>query len=115
MEQYGNPTTYNLETVVKQNIVNSDYYRNDCSKLSTWSEIIDQIFYQVDYVEPWLAGNARGPSTAFCLLHRLFTIKPTEEEVQETIDHEDSVYIRAVSLSALCSSSRTAEPRFAVS
>lgn len=115
MEQYGNPTTYNLETVVKQNIVNSDYYRNDCSKLSTWSEIIDQIFYQVDYVEPWLAGNARGPSTAFCLLHRLFTIKPTEEEVQETIDHEDSVYIRAVSLSAPYSSSRTAEPRFAVS
>lgn len=51
---------------------------------------------QVDYVEPWLAGNARGPSTAFCLLYRLFELKPTEEEVQATITHEDSVYIRAV-------------------
>jgi hypothetical protein len=51
----------------------------------------------VDYVEPWLAGNARGPSTAFCLLYRLFELKPTEEEVQATITHEDSVYIRAVS------------------
>jgi pre-mRNA-splicing factor 38B len=47
-------------------------------------------------VEPWLAGNARGPSTAFCLLYRLFELKPTEEEVQQTISHEDSAYIRAV-------------------
>lgn len=47
-------------------------------------------------MEPWLAGNARGPSTAFCLLYRLFELKPTEEEVQATITHEDSVYIRAV-------------------
>lgn len=51
---------------------------------------------QVDYVEPWLAGNARGPSTAFCLLYRLAELKPTEEEVRATINHEDSVYIRAV-------------------
>lgn len=49
-------------------------------------------------MEPWLAGNARGPSTAFCLLYRLFELKPSEEEVQATINHEDSVYIRAVSL-----------------
>lgn len=58
---------------------------------------------QVDYVEPWLAGNARGPSTAFCLLYRLFELKPTEEEVQATITHEDSPYIRAVS-AAVCHS-----------
>lgn len=51
---------------------------------------------QVDYVEPWLAGNARGPSTAFCLLYKLCELKPTEEEVRATINHEDSVYIRAV-------------------
>lgn len=51
-------------------------------------------------MEPWLAGNARGPSTAFCLLYRLFELKPSEEEVQATINHEDSVYIRAVSLSS---------------
>lgn len=49
-------------------------------------------------MEPWLAGNARGPSTAFCLLYRLCDLKPTEEEVRATINHEDSVYIRAVSV-----------------
>jgi pre-mRNA-splicing factor 38B len=97
MEQYGNLSTYNLESVLKQNIGNSDYYRNDCSKLTTWEAVIDAIYDQVDYLEPWLAGNARGPSTAFCLLHRLFVLKPTEEQVRATITHEDSVYIRAVS------------------
>lgn len=65
-------------------------------------------FLQVDYVEPWLAGNARGPSTAFCLLFRLFELKPTEEEVQQTINHEDSAYIRAVRPSHLCCSSLNA-------
>lgn len=47
MEQYGNQSTYNLETVLKQNIGNADFYRNDCMKLNTWAAIIDQIYYQV--------------------------------------------------------------------
>lgn len=47
MEQYGNQSTYNLETVLKQNINNADFYKNDCLKLKSWSEVIDQIFYQV--------------------------------------------------------------------
>ena len=97
MEQYGNTTTYNLEIVLKQNIVNSDYYRNDCTKLSTWAEIIDQIYYDVKDVEPWMGGNVRGPSSAFCLLFRLFALKPTEEDIRDTIRHKDLVYIRAVS------------------
>lgn len=100
MQQYGNQTTYNLETVLQQNIRNADFYKNDCLKLNNWTQVIDQIFYQVDYVEPWLAGNARGPSTAFCLLYRLFELKPSEDEVHATITHEDSPYIRAVSAAA---------------
>jgi pre-mRNA-splicing factor 38B len=98
MEQYGNTTTYNLEIVLKQNIVNSDYYRNDCTKLSTWGEVIDQIYFDVKDVEPWMGGNVRGPSSAFCLLYRLFTLKPTEEEIRDTIRHKDLVFIRAVSM-----------------
>lgn len=47
MEQYGNQSTYNLETVLKQNINNADFYKNDCLKLNSWSDVVDQIFYQV--------------------------------------------------------------------
>lgn len=97
MEQYGNSTSYNFESVLRQNILNSDYFRNDCMKLTTWSELIDAVYEEVDFVEPWMGGNMRGPSTAFCLLTRLCQLKPTEAEVEQTITHQDSPYIRAVS------------------
>lgn len=97
MEIYGNPTTFNLENVLRQNIVACDYYRNDCVKLEDWQQVIDEIYNAVEHVEPWIGGNARGPSTAFCLLHRLATIRMSVEETSATLNHADSPYIRAVS------------------
>ena len=70
MEQYGNTTTYNMESVLRKNIVDGEYYRDTCMKLKTWEELVDEIFYSVQDVEPWMSGNARGASTAFCLLYR---------------------------------------------
>ena len=70
MEQYGNQSTYNVESVLRKNIVDSEYFRDTCGKLGTWSEVVDQIYYDVQSVEPWMSGNARGASTAFCLLYR---------------------------------------------
>lgn len=58
---------------------------------------MDEIYECVEDVEPWMSGNARGPSTAFSLLHRLFTLKLSSKQVKETINHHDSPYIRAVS------------------
>lgn len=66
------------------------------------SNVVDAIYEEVDYLEPWMGGNLRGPSTAFCLLYRLCQLKPSENEVEATITHTDSVYIRAVSRAAVC-------------
>ncbi len=52
-------------------------------------------------VEPWMSGNARGPSSAFCLMHRLFTLKISNREVKALLDHKDSPYIRAVRSGAI--------------
>lgn len=43
-----------------------------------------------------MSGNARGASSAFCLLFRLAQLKPTDDQVQAMLEHEDSPYIRAV-------------------
>ena len=102
MEQHGNKTTYNIETVLRKNIVDSEYWRNTCAKLQTWEEIVDQIFYDVDHVEPWMSGNARGASSAFGLLYRLAQIQPSEEQVEALLTHEDSCYIRAVGRPLVC-------------
>jgi pre-mRNA-splicing factor 38B len=97
MQQYGNPASFNIENVLTQNIINSDYFRRQCVDLKTWEELVDEIFDNVTDVEPWMSGNARGPSSAFCLLYRMGQIKPTVEQVNETIRCKDSPYIRAVS------------------
>ncbi|GLC44368.1 hypothetical protein PLESTB_000476900 [Pleodorina starrii] len=96
MEIYGSSTTYNLENVLRQNILGSDYYRQTCSTLNNWSDIVDEIYENVDHVEPWMSGNARGASSAFCLLHRLFTLKLIPKQIKDMLDHRDSPYIRAV-------------------
>ena len=43
-----------------------------------------------------MSGNARGPSTAFCILHALFVMKLTPRQVRTLLQHPDSPYIRAV-------------------
>lgn len=43
MEQYGNVSTFNIESVLYQNIQNSEYYKNNCVKLSAVDELIDEV------------------------------------------------------------------------
>lgn len=100
MEQYGNQNTYNVENVLRQNILSSQYYEKRCQSLDTWDAVVDEIYETVDHVEPWMSGNARGPSSAFCLLYRLFTQKLDVNQIKGLIDHTDSPYIRAVRLHA---------------
>lgn len=95
MEQYGNDN-FNVERVLRENINGHEYMRRTARELATWDAVIDEIFNTVDQVEPWMSGNVRGPSTAFCLLYRLFELKITEDQVHETISCKDSAYIRAV-------------------
>ena len=47
---------------------------------------------------PTLSGSAKTPSTAFCLLVRLFTLRCTEKQMQLMLDHVDSPYIRCIGL-----------------
>ncbi|KAK6932375.1 Pre-mRNA-splicing factor 38 [Dillenia turbinata] len=77
------------------NILSSDYFK-ELYKLKTYHEVIDEIYNQVDHVEPWMTGNCRGPSTAFCLLYKFFTMKLTVKQMHGLLKHKDSPYIRAI-------------------
>lgn len=92
----GRPIDQLLEKVLCMNILSSDYFR-DLLRLKTYHEVIDEIYNQVDHVEPWMTGNCRGPSTAFCLLYKFFTMKLTVKQMHGLLKHPDSPYIRAVS------------------
>lgn len=84
-----------LEKVLCMNILSSDYFK-ELYRFKTIYEVIDEIYNQVDHVEPWMTGNCRGPSTAFCLLYKFFTMKLTAKQMHGLLDHPDSPYIRAV-------------------
>lgn len=85
-----------MEKVLCMNILSSDYFK-ELFRLKSYHEVIDEIYNQVDHVEPWMTGNCRGPSTAFCLLYKFFTMKLTVKQMHGLLKHPDSPYIRAVS------------------
>lgn len=100
----GKPIDQLLEKVLCMNILSSDYFK-ELYRLKTYHEVVDEIYNQVDHVEPWMTGNCRGPSTAFCLLYKFFTMKLTVKQMHGLLKHPDSPYIRAVStlwFMALC-------------
>ncbi|XP_021297910.1 pre-mRNA splicing factor SR-like 1 isoform X3 [Herrania umbratica] len=91
----GKPINSLLEKVLCMNILSSDYFK-ELYRLKTYHEVIDEIYNQVDHVEPWMTGNCRGPSTAFCLLYKFFTMKLTVKQMHGLLKHPDSPYIRAI-------------------
>ncbi|XP_058074676.1 pre-mRNA splicing factor SR-like 1 isoform X6 [Magnolia sinica] len=91
----GKPIDSLLEKVLCMNILSSDYFK-ELYRLKTYHEVIDEIYNQVDHVEPWMTGNCRGPSTAFCLLYKFFTMKLTVKQMHGLLKHSDSPYIRAI-------------------
>lgn len=52
--------------------------------------------FAVSHVEPWMGGNARGPSSAFCLVARFAEMRLNNGQISRLLAHEDSPYIRAV-------------------
>lgn len=83
-------------------------------ELKTYHEVVDEIYYKVNHLEPWekgsrrtsgqtgMCGGVRGVgaggivSTAYCLLYKLFTLKLTRKQVNGLVNHVDSPYIRAL-------------------
>ncbi|XP_050443193.1 pre-mRNA-splicing factor 38B isoform X2 [Adelges cooleyi] len=111
---WGNERTMNLNTLILTNIQSSHYFKVNLYELKTYHEVIDEIYYKVQHLEPWekgsrktagqtgMCGGVRGVgaggivSTAFCLLYKLYTLKLTRKQVTGLITHCDSPYIRGL-------------------
>uniref|UniRef100_A0A2R5LCL1 Pre-mRNA-splicing factor 38 n=1 Tax=Ornithodoros turicata TaxID=34597 RepID=A0A2R5LCL1_9ACAR len=111
---WGNEKTMNLNNLILTNILSSPYFKVNLYKLKTYHEVVDEIYYNVQHLEPWekgsrktsgqtgMCGGVRGVgaggivSTAFCILYKLFTLKLTRKQVNGLMTHCDSPYIRAL-------------------
>lgn len=111
---WGNEKTMNLNPLILTNIQSSPYFKVNLYELKTYHEVIDEIYYRVDHLEPWekgsrktagqtgMCGGVRGVgaggivSSAYCLLYKLFTLRLTRKQVNGLIAHSDSPYIRGL-------------------
>lgn len=111
---YGNEKTMNLNQMILTNIQSSPYFKVNLFELKTYHEVVDEIYYKVNHLEPWekgsrktagqtgMCGGVRGVgaggivSSAYCLLYKLYTLKLTRKQLVGLLTHSDSPYIRAL-------------------
>lgn len=94
---HGNASNYNINTLLFDNIMTSDYFRA-LFQLRTYHEVIAEIERVVKHVEPWQTGTSRSPSSAFCLLVKFMTIKLTYKQLNGLLTYSQNVYVRAIGL-----------------
>lgn len=110
----GNQQSMNLNPLILTNITGSPYFKVQLFNIKTYHEVIDEIYYKVDHLEPWergsrktsgqtgMCGGVRGVgaggivSSAYCLLYKLYTLKLTRKQVNGLLVHCDSPYIRGL-------------------
>jgi pre-mRNA-splicing factor 38B len=88
--------SFNINTMLFQNIMDSDYYKALNNKLSEFQEVIQEIKLRVSHVEPWQAGTSRSPSSAFCLLVKLLTMHLTYKQMRQLLVARGFPYVRAL-------------------
>ncbi|KII64837.1 Pre-mRNA-splicing factor 38B [Thelohanellus kitauei] len=114
MKTWGNEKTMNINSLLLSNIQSSLYFKGELAQLACIEELIDQIYYKVTHLEPWekgtrktsgqfgMCGGVRGVgaggvvSSAYCILYKIFLIKPTKSQIKLMLNHRDSPYIRGV-------------------
>jgi len=95
VEQVGNRATFNVNKLLFDRIVESDYYKH-LLPLRGFQEITQEASDRVTHVEPWSAGTSRTPSTAWVLLVKLFECKLTARQVNSLIRRRGQPLVRAL-------------------
>ena len=90
--------SYNFHNILWQHLRSSYYFRG-LYKTTTFSGVLDKIYFDVEHCEP-MVPSSRGPaaSPCFCLVYKLFLMRLTDREMETLLTHGDSPFIRAVGL-----------------
>lgn len=94
MPLWGPDDSFHFNPLLLQNTIHSPYFQKCCENLKDWNAVVDEIYYEVKHLLPFQVG--KSPSTAFCLLLRLLTLRVTPHQLDLTLKHVDSPYIRCV-------------------
>lgn len=92
---HGSTTTFNLNNLLYNNILENSYFR-DLYQLRTYHEVIGEIQRSCLHVEPWQTGTSRHPSSSFCLLMKFFVMKLTLKQMNGLLDFDENPFVRAI-------------------
>lgn len=56
---WGNERTMNMNPLVLTNIQSSHYFKTNLYGLKTYHEVLDEIYYKVQHLEPWEKGSRK--------------------------------------------------------
>ena len=68
LEQYGNTTTFNIESVLHKNIKDGEYFNKTCVKLTTFAELVDEASLQATTAAPGSCLNVPPPPLFLLML-----------------------------------------------
>ena len=54
---WGPDDTFRLEPMLLNAIKKSPYFLKCCRELKNWNELVDEIYYKVESLEPWAVGE----------------------------------------------------------
>ena len=93
---WGPEDSFHFNPLLLKNTIQSQYFQKCCQTLTDWNSVIDEVYTEVQHVQPFSSPMDKTPSTAFCLLLRLLTLRMTDHQMELTLKHPDSPYIRAI-------------------
>jgi len=96
MQIWNNSPRMNLPEALYINIQSNSYFK-DLMRLKTYHEVLSEIRREVKNLEPRIKGR-QMPSTAWCLLFKLYTLKLTEKQLGDMLDNETNPCIRGLAM-----------------
>ncbi|PFH34818.1 PRP38 family protein [Besnoitia besnoiti] len=93
MVEMTDTTTFNVNALLRSNILASEYFKS-LHELKTVPEVVEEIVQYAQHAEPYCSGSSRAPSTLFCCLYKLFTMKLANKQLEQLLDNYDSPYVR---------------------
>ena len=53
---WGPDDSFHFNPMLLQNIKHSPYFQKCCAEIRDWNALVDEIYYQVQHLEPWAVG-----------------------------------------------------------
>jgi len=97
VEVWGNRRNYNIDPILHQNILMSDYFKYVNREVHSYQALATETIKECQHIEPYSGyGHRKLPSDAFCFMMKMCMMRVTEMQLKELIDPRSNVYVRAV-------------------